>query len=294
MDVQVEHLLPARCPVGLEDRHPAGAQQSAGAGAPASGSLTEPPRAGPRRAAASGGLREVGDDDVEQAFLAAEVAVELGLVRVRRRDDAVDPGAGDAALGELRRGRVEDAPAGRGAPRRGRQFGRRMWRVDAWYLRLALDGSSGNDRASGGRLPAVRFVRELSAVGQRSLMRRDVGRLERYRTRRRRGVIVCIAGAVIVLVCLWFIPSDAPLSSGSSPGQSGASGATASEITAIITAIAALITAIGGLITAIVSAVAIRRSRADTAVPPAAGGPQPPRLWTPQDGPGRGWEDRRR
>jgi hypothetical protein len=65
----------------------------------------------------------VGQHRVEQAVLAAEVAVELCLVGARRRDDAVDPGTGDAAFRELLRGRVEYAPAGGGPPRRCRQFG---------------------------------------------------------------------------------------------------------------------------------------------------------------------------
>src|SRR6202012_1782391 len=68
-------------------------------------------------------LHPVRDDRVEQTVLAAEVAVELRLVGVRRRDDAVDPGTGDAALRELPGGRVQDALAGRGAPWRGRKCG---------------------------------------------------------------------------------------------------------------------------------------------------------------------------
>src|ERR1700677_4626935 len=68
-------------------------------------------------------LQGVGEDRVEQTLLAAEISVELCLVRVRRRDDAGDPVAGDAAFGELLGASLEDAPAGGGAARRGWQFG---------------------------------------------------------------------------------------------------------------------------------------------------------------------------
>lgn len=50
----------------------------------------------------SGALHGLGDDRLEKAFLAAEIAVELRLVRPRGGDDPLDPGAGDAMLGELR------------------------------------------------------------------------------------------------------------------------------------------------------------------------------------------------
>jgi hypothetical protein len=53
------------------------------------------------------------EDDVEERLLAAEVVVELRLVRPGGRGDAVDAPAGQAVLGELGRRRLEEAfPAG--------------------------------------------------------------------------------------------------------------------------------------------------------------------------------------
>jgi drug/metabolite transporter (DMT)-like permease len=114
------------------------------------------------------------------------------------------------------------------------------------------------------------------------------------RQRRYRWIIVAglsLFGLGVVLLLV-----SASTASHPSAPAGGGSGPT-DDVSSVITAVAGLVSAVGGLITSIVALVAVRRSRgaaADPAASSAAGGVQRPRLWTPEDGPVPGPDDRRR
>jgi drug/metabolite transporter (DMT)-like permease len=114
------------------------------------------------------------------------------------------------------------------------------------------------------------------------------------RRRRRYGWII-VAGLALFglgVALLLFSASGASTPSAPVGGGSGP----ADDVSTVITAVAGLVSAVGGLISAIVALVAVRRSRgaaADSAASSAAG-VQHPRLWTPDDGPVPGPDDRRR
>src|SRR5690606_41445955 len=79
--------------------------------------------AGPDRDWAGDVLERLQEDGVEAPFLAAEVGVQLCLVRSRVADDAFDPRPGDPVPGELGDGGLDDAPSCRDAPRGDRSRG---------------------------------------------------------------------------------------------------------------------------------------------------------------------------